>query len=189
MSERWRCFVALPISDELRVALADAVASWRERPALAALRWTDPGSWHVTLAFLGSVDADAVSAIGTSVQEVAGRHTPVLLRGGGLGAVPSSGRATVAWYGILDSDGSLERLARHLRTALSVEEERPFRAHATLARTRGGPVDMRAFLASEPALSMAFRPDRIELMRSHLGRDQARYEVIETAPLGAAAHV
>ena len=189
MSERWRCFVALPIGDELRAALAASVAAWRERPDLAGLRWTDPVSWHLTLAFLGSVEADAVPGIAEAVSDVAARSEPMTLAGGELGAFPSPGRATVAWYGIVDSDGILHRLADDLRAALGLDDAQPFRPHVTIARARGRSVDLRAFLAGESGPSMTFRTDRIELMRSHLGRGPARYEVIESAVLGEPAHV
>jgi 2'-5' RNA ligase len=189
MSERWRCFVALPIGEELRSALAGGVAAWRERPDLSGMRWTEPESWHLTLAFLGSVEADAVPAIADAVSGVAARSGPMTLTGGGLGAFPSSGRATVAWYGIVDIDGNLQRLARDLRAALGLDDDQPFRPHVTVARAKGRPVDLRPFLATAKVLSMTVRPDRIELLRSHLGRGPARYELIRSAVLREPAHV
>jgi 2'-5' RNA ligase len=189
MSERWRCFVAVPIGDELRAALAASVAAWRERPELAGLRWTDPLSWHLTIAFLGSVEADAVPGIAGAVSDVAARSEPMTLVGGELGAFPSPGRATVAWCGIVDDDGILHCLSRDLRAALGLDDAQPFRPHVTIARAMGRPVDLRAFLAGESGPSMTFRIDRIELMRSHLGRGPARYDVIESAVLEEPAHV
>jgi 2'-5' RNA ligase len=189
MSERWRCFVALPVGDELRAVVAAGVAAWRERSDLAGLRWTEPESWHLTLAFLGAVDADAVPEIAEAVSDVAARSEPMTLAGGGLGAFPSSGRATVAWYGIVDRDGILDRLAHDLRAALGLDDAETFRPHVTIARATGRPVDLRAFLVGDAGPSMAFRATRLELMRSHLGRSPARYEVLESAILGEPAHV
>jgi 2'-5' RNA ligase len=189
MSERWRCFVAVPVGDELRAALAANVVAWRERPELGGLRWTDPHSWHLTVAFLGSVEADSVPGIAEAVSDVAARSEPMTLAGGELGAFLSPERATVAWYGIVGSDGILHRLSRDLRAALGFDDARPFRPHVTIARARGRPVDLRAFLAGESGPSMIFRTDHIELMRSHLGRGPARYELIESAVLGEPAHV
>jgi RNA 2',3'-cyclic 3'-phosphodiesterase len=189
MSERWRCFVAAPIGDELRAMLAANVAAWRERPDLDGLRWTEPGSWHLTLAFLGPVGADVVPGIAAAMSDAAARSGPMTLAGGGLGAFPSSARASVAWCGIVDGDGSLRRLARDLRAALGADEAQPFRPHVTIARASGPPVDLRAFLAGNGGPSMTFRTDRVELMRSHLGRGPARYELVASAILGEPAHV
>lgn len=185
MSERWRCFVAVPIADEVRRALAAAVASWRERPELAGLRWTDPEGWHVTLAFIGSMPADTVKGTAAKVRRSVRGRRAVSLVGDGVGAFPSPRRATVLWYGILDADGSLERLARDLRSGLSVANAQPFRAHLTLARARGRPLDLAGFVTSASVPSLVFDVDRVDLMRSHLGRGPARYEVIASASLGA----
>ncbi len=72
--ERWRCFVAAPIGDDLRVVLRDAVEGWRGRPDLHGLRWTEPESWHVTLAFLGSMAPADVEAASLRLDELARRH-------------------------------------------------------------------------------------------------------------------
>jgi RNA 2',3'-cyclic 3'-phosphodiesterase len=189
MSERWRCFVALLIDDELRRVLADHVAIWHDQPDVAGLRWTDPDSWHVTLAFLGHVDAGRVPGIAGAVRDVAERHGPMRLSGGKIGAFPANGRARVVWYGIVSADGSLERLASDLRRALDVDASQPFRPHVTIARARREPVDVRGFLARERGPSMTWSAARVDLMRSHLGRGPARYEVVESAALEHAARV
>lgn len=54
--ERWRCFVAVPIDEDVRLALAAAAVPSR---AHADLRWVPAGSWHLTLAFLGSIEPSA----------------------------------------------------------------------------------------------------------------------------------
>jgi RNA 2',3'-cyclic 3'-phosphodiesterase len=188
MSERWRCFVALPIADEARRALAAAVASWRERPELEGARWTEPVGWHVTLVFLGSVPSDGVGDVVGKVRRIAAGHQAMALAGDGIGAFPSPRRASVLWYGILDPDGRVQRLAHDLRAGLGTDTDQHFRAHLTLARARRQPIDLAGFVASAPVPPTAFRVDRVELMRSHLGRS-ARYEVVESAPLGGSVHV
>jgi 2'-5' RNA ligase len=189
MSERWRCFVAAPIPDDVRRTLAAAVAPWRESAGVEGLRWADPDGWHVTLAFLGSVAADTVDGLVADVRRTAAGHAPLALAGDAIGAFPSPRRATVVWCGILDADGSLERLALALRSVLGVDLDQPFRAHLTLARTRGRPLDLAEFIAGTAVQPISFRVERVELMRSHLGRGPARYEVIASAPLGAAVRV
>jgi hypothetical protein len=44
MDERWRCFVAVPLGEQLRGELARAVTELRARVPLLDeyLRWTDP---------------------------------------------------------------------------------------------------------------------------------------------------
>jgi 2'-5' RNA ligase len=187
MTERWRCFVAVPIGESLRDALRVAVDGWRDDPDMVGLRWGDPESWHLTLAFLGSVDADGVGRLGSTVREVAAQHAPMRLATGGLGAFPSVGRARVVWYGVADPDRRLAALARDLRQALAVEGS-AFRAHVTLARARREAVAVRG-LVERTAPEGLLTVDHVDLMRSHLGRGPARYECLESVAMGPQARV
>jgi 2'-5' RNA ligase len=131
--ENWRCFVAVPISDELRASLAQYVAELRKAPWADAWRWTDPASWHITLAFLGDLAPSSVPVIADALREVAARHTAFTVPTGGLGVFPSMRHPRVLWYGIDDSSGQLAALAVDVRAALHVDQA-PFRGHITVAR-------------------------------------------------------
>ena len=183
-AERWRCFVAVPIGGGLRADLARAVHGWGD---LEGLRWTDPEAWHVTLAFLGSVEAGRVPEVAGRLRVVAEQHAPMSLATGGLGAFPSPARARVAWYGVDDADGRMARLAADVVQALGLEAAQPYRPHLTLARARRQPVDLRSWLASASAPGGRLFVDRVELMRSHTGKNAARYETLETIALGGVA--
>ncbi|HEX9809386.1 MAG TPA: RNA 2',3'-cyclic phosphodiesterase [Alphaproteobacteria bacterium] len=189
MTESWRCFVAVPIGETLREALVDAVERWRARPDLDGLRWSNPGGWHVTLAFLGAVEADAIPDIRASIADVAAASQPLELEAGRVGGFPSARRARVAWYGVADPDGALAEVAARLRDALGLDAVAPFRPHLTLGRARGEPVDLSAWREAADEPSGILEVTGVELMRSHLGRGPARYEIIGSMPLGAPAHV
>ena len=94
MTERWRCFVAAPMGDRLRASLAAAVEPWRTD---AALRWSAPESWHLTLAFLGSIEPSSVGQVRATVCDVTRRHEPMRLYAGGIGVFPSAARARIVW--------------------------------------------------------------------------------------------
>lgn len=189
MTESWRCFVAIPIGEPLRRDLAAAVERWRTWPDLVGLRWTDPAGWHVTLAFLGAVNPGHVAELGEAVRAVAVDGQPAVLRSGGVGGFPSARRARVAWYGIADPEGHLVDIADRLRTALELDSSAPFRPHLTLGRARGEPVDLSAWRTAADEPQGVREVTRLELMRSHLGRGPARYEIISSTPLGAPTHV
>ena len=186
--ERWRCFVAVPIGEALRRDLAAAVEGWRLRPDLAGLRWTDAESWHVTLAFLGPIEASSVTGLTARLADAVEPRAPVHLRTGGVGGFPSAARARVAWYGVADLDDALAALAAGVRRAAGVETSE-FRGHVTLARARRDPVDLRAWVRSAEAPTGELAVDRVHLMRSHPGRGPAQYEVVESFMLGVAAGV
>jgi 2'-5' RNA ligase len=180
--ERWRCFVAVPIGEELRASLTSYVEQLRRSSLADEWRWTDPQSWHITLAFLGSISSASVPEISGRLEEVASRHTAFTVPTGGLGAFPSIRQARVLWYGLGDSEGRLAELAADVRSVIHVNEESPFRAHITLARIRGSlagswTAGIASFSAPPPMVK------RIALVRSHLGNGPARYYILRELAL------
>ena len=140
------------------------------RPPRPGVRWTDPGHWHVTLAFLGRADPRAALAAldrmgpGAPVAEVAlGPVTRLLNRT--VLVVPASG---------------LDGLAASARTACADAglelEDRPFRGHLTLARGRR-PGDL-AGLGGE-RVSAGFPVNGVDLVESTTvpGGGPNRYDV------------
>jgi 2'-5' RNA ligase len=186
----WRCFLAVPLGDELRVDLAAAIEVWRDRPDCAGLRWTDPDAWHLTLAFIGDVEPMRVEALSTAISAALEPDAAMTLATGGVGAFPRPARANVAWYGIADPDGALAGLAGAVRRSLRMAPDpQPYRAHVTLARTRGGGrANLRAWVREADPPVGQIEVDRIDLMRSHLGSGPPRYEVLSTIRLRGAVH-
>lgn len=186
IDERWRCFVAVPIGEGLRADLWVAVDGWRH---VEGLRWTDPDGWHITLAFLGLIEAALVPGIVERLVLVTEKHEVLSLRSGGLGAFPSPSRARVAWYGIDDEQSQMARLAADAAAALDLDAPQRYRPHVTLARARRRPVDLRSWLAAASAPEGVLEVSRLELMRSHVGGGPARYETLATVPLGVVSRV
>jgi len=176
-----RLFVAVEVPEDVRSALADAVAPIRERFPKA--RWVPPQNQHVTLKFLGSTYPRLIEWVTETVSGVAREHGPFATRVEGLGAFPNAHRARVLWAGLDDTGGGLERLAAALDQALVREfapEKRAFTPHLTVARFEPtvllAPVE--AVYESEP-----FEIDRIVLFRSHLRRPAPMYEPLGMYPL------
>lgn len=183
----WRCFVAVPIGDQLRAALSSAVAACRGSPGTEDLRWTDASGWHATLAFLGRTDPARLQSLGDALTEVAGRFAPFTLATGGMGGFPSARAARVVWYGIEDPEGQLAAVASAVRSAVGLADDQPFRAHLTLARARGqgrASIDL-----PTPAPAGMLRVDELVLYRSVLGEAPARYEPLAAVRLGVSVHV
>jgi RNA 2',3'-cyclic 3'-phosphodiesterase len=178
-----RLFVALPVPDEVRGAVATAVDPARREGR--GLRWTRPEGWHLTVAFLGEVGDDRVGAVSGVVAAVAARHPPLELS---LGAAGRFGRR-VLWVGVDDEpEGGVEALGTDLQDSLADAglpvQQRRVHAHLTLARSGRSPVDDRAVAAVEVPAAR-WRVSELGLWRSHLGGGPARYEEVASAPLGA----
>lgn len=195
MIERWRCFIAVPLPPGLRVDLTDVVSAWRGEPDGLDLRWTDPAGWHLTLAFLGWVEAGLAEEILGILVRPARDGQRVDLAAGGLGAFPSARRARVLWYGLTDAGGAAASLAEGIRRALApivprVDDGSPFQPHVTLARARSERgLDLASWMAGRAVPSGVVPLERVILYRSHLGRGPAHYEPLGAVTVGTGAHI
>jgi RNA 2',3'-cyclic 3'-phosphodiesterase len=185
VQERFRLFVAVDVPTEQLQRLAAALAP--RRSLLEDARWTKPENQHVTLKFLGWVDASRLDGVSAALEPVGRSHRAASLSLAGLGAFPSERRARVLWVGLDDPAGLLPSLASAADEALAPlgfePESRAFSPHLTLARLRR-PASVSA-LVTEPfaAGTPPFVVKHLALYRSYLHPQGARYEVLEAYPL------
>jgi 2'-5' RNA ligase len=167
-----RLFVAVEVPEDVRAAVAAV-----ERPAGGDVRWSDPSAWHVTLRFLGEVDA--VPAI-DALTAVAGPPAVAV-----VGRVPRRLGPTAV---VLPVDG-LDELAAVVGRAfagLPGEEGRPFTGHLTLGRLRRAGRWPRGGVGPLPA-EVSWPVTSVALVESHLEHGSpARYEVLARQSLGPA---
>lgn len=135
---RSRLFVALPLPDGVRAALA----GYLERCAGLApeQRWAPPANLHLTLHFLGWVETEPMARV---TAELAGvRRPPFRLQIGGLGRFGTAARPRVLWVAVTAGREALAALAAEValacRRAGVVGDERPYNPHLTLCRVRPG---------------------------------------------------
>lgn len=163
---------------ELDAALAAVRQAW------PTLRWTSPGSWHITLAFYGDVpaDQDVARLLARWQRKVAAVPTPVVvLTGAGAFSRPASARVLwTALRGVSDVDAeALRRLGWAAvaagrgvvpSSARGAQPGRRFRPHLTLART-AAPTDLRALCACLAGFeSTPWRVEQVTLVHSLLGQ-------------------
>ncbi len=159
------------------------------RAKLTKARWTDPQGQHLTLKFLGASPEDRLDAIGQTCAMVAASHEPSVLSLTTLGAFPSRSRVRVLWVGVEDTEGRLAAAAADLDRAFESlgfpSEGRDYTPHLTIARFKL-PVPLKSgFPSIDTSGFESFDFDALALFRSHLAPGGARYEVLETFPLGS----
>jgi 2'-5' RNA ligase len=161
-------------------------------PPKRGVRWVRLDGLHITLRFLGPTLGDRIDALAGAVRRAAAGGPPFPVTVGGAGAFPPTGRPRTLWLGIRDGADELEALSGRLDEALVdagwSHEERPFRAHLTLARAdgvRAGPATAAALRAAAANLALASTVDRLVLYESITGDGRARYVVRAEAPLAA----
>lgn len=138
-SETIRSFIAVELPVELVARLKDFQAGLSSS-RLRFVKWVDPGSIHLTLKFLGNVDAKHIEEVKGAIEDVAALHGPFQLTTGHTGFFPGPQRARVFWLGLEGDTGELGRLQQGIDRAMAglgfESEIRPFTAHLTLARLR-----------------------------------------------------
>lgn len=186
-----RLFVALVPPDEALEHLDEFLEIRRDA---ADFRWSDPGQFHVTLAFLAAAPERRLDDLVERLGRAAQRRTPVATRLAGGGAFPDPARARVLWTGLdLDEAGRVEvgRMATGARAAavragIEVAGQR-FRPHVTVARMRR-PEEVSSWVRLlEGYQGPPWRTAHYTLVQSHLGegpRRRPRYETLETFPVG-----
>jgi 2'-5' RNA ligase len=155
---------------------------------LAELRRVPVHQWHLTTAFYGEVADDVVPELVERLGRVAARTEPMTLRLSGAGTFPKQAqRARVLWVGLDGDVATLTRLADRCvaagrRCGLAMED-RAFRPHLTLARTRKEPADLRDVVAALASYAgRPWTPTALRLVHSTLG-PPTTHETIESFTL------
>ena len=183
-----RTFIALETNQDLQRHLSGVIRQVAR--VFPAVRWVDPVTIHLTLAFLGELsDAqliEAEQAATQAVQEV--RPFQYRLTHFGIFGSPRSPR--VIWMGIEEPAGALTALHRALQKELLSRgfqiDTRPFSPHLTLARVKH-PLStheqqqLQRILSKEQANTFAssfYTAYALDVMKSELSSTGARYTLL-----------
>ena len=186
-----RMFVAAELPGRVRDSLARVQEDLR--PVLGSMKWTSPGSMHLTILFLGELDEAQAGALGAALKGSlrSSGATPCDVHVRGLGVFPSAKRPRVLWAGLADDPpGSLAGIHAAVESAVSAAglpaEDRPFHPHLTLARLGEGkpPAALPKVLTDMKEVDLGrFRVDALRLLRSLLKPTGAQHLLVEEYPL------
>jgi 2'-5' RNA ligase len=178
MAENIRTFIAVELAEAHHRALRDLQLRFKRAPAASFVRWVAPESIHLTLKFLGDVDANAMPALSNAVAATCVGIEPFELSIAGAGAFPNTRHPNVVWVGL---GGQVERaalLARRIEDACAAlgmpRDDRPFSPHLTLGRVKReakpGDRQMVGELIDRAAIGDLglLRVDRVSFMKSEL---------------------
>lgn len=191
MSEEWRVFAAIDLTDEIRdrikrtqQALEDA--GWK-------CRWVPEERMHLTVRFYGNLAIPTVEQLQDELRSRLAAQPRFELRVSRVGAFPGPNRPRTLWLGIDDSFeqlGNLRAAVDEGSQAAGIEPEPgPYRPHLTVGRLRHDfRVDsddaveaFQSFGAYEP---LFWIPETVKLVRSQFGRGGVQYTIIEEFELG-----
>ena len=188
MSELIRSFIAVAMPPETVAKLSAAQS--RLRPAAGNVKWVSPDSLHVTLKFLGGVEADRLQRTWEAVRRGLTGKERFAFSLRGVGAFPNRNRVRVIWAGMESGRAEMAELAHRVEEACTAEgfapENRPFQAHVTLGRVREPALNTELAAALEGLVAEEFGEvmvDRVLLMKSTLTPKGPIYGVLEQQSL------
>jgi 2'-5' RNA ligase len=192
MTESIRTFIAIELPEPVKRELTDLETLLKKR-CPPVVKWVEPASIHLTLKFLGSVDADRIDEIKMAIDEAVQGVAPFSLEVREVGAFPNLNRVQVVWVGV---KGELDRLMYLQQQVESnteqlgfAREDRAFTAHLTLGRVRNytSPDDHRKIgqILTGTTFTSAngIRVETVNLMKSQLTPGGAIYTRLYAAPL------
>jgi RNA 2',3'-cyclic 3'-phosphodiesterase len=188
-----RTFIALEMNTALQRHLAGVIHQMAQ--ILPGIRWVDPASIHLTLAFLGELTdeqlAEAIHATAMASQQA--QPFSYCLSHLGIFGSPRSPR--VIWMGIEEPSGSLISAHRLLQQQLLQHgfaiDTRSFSPHLTLARLKS-PLSLQeqqrlqSLLANQSRSSVstdAYSAHHLHVMKSELQLTGTRYICLKTIQL------
>ena len=188
---KYRTFIALDVSEGVREGLSQRCRELQEYPG--TITWVAPKVLHVTLNYLGEIEASQMAGVQAVVAEAAAQSKPFDFQVRGLAALPPKGRPRVIWANVIERSGELAALQERVTVGLEAlgfpREDRSFRPHVTLARVKFTPAtkalraDLEAMAKDDVGLVPA---GEVIVFTSDLQADGPIHTPVARAPLGPA---
>jgi 2'-5' RNA ligase len=184
-----RSFLAFELPQDIE-AVVNRISNELKRSSLDA-KWVKTGNIHLTVVFMGDVDANEIPAIKKEIGEACLKYGTFDISLKGLGCFPHTRKPRVVWAGL---DGDLERMSS-FRDALQErlipfgikEEKRRFKPHLTLGRfrkpRRTSSEEIELLLSYGNTTSSVCSLKELVLFQSELKPGGARYTRLGVWPL------
>lgn len=157
--------------------MRQALAGIQQRLPAHRGRVVHPEDLHITLVFLGPVEAERLDCVEQAAERISAASFELNIDHTGLFT-----RSRILWCGPTETPSALVDLVRGLQRNLGPcgfePERRPYRAHVTLVR------DARIVPTGPLERLLTWRCDHFALVESLSGGDPPRYRVIREWGLG-----
>lgn len=178
MNPVMRLFIAVPLPE----VVSDHITRWTQEleKQMSFRKWVHPKDYHITVQFLGDTQGENVESVLSSLHDVALKQQPIELALQGAGVFGLSTAPRILWAGIAGEIEELQKLQQHVTTSMSPlgykAEDRPYKAHITVARKFSGgnlPTD---WLNTGPE-PVTFTADKLVLFRTNM-HSSPMYEIL-----------
>jgi 2'-5' RNA ligase len=167
-----RTFICIEIPQSIK----DRINRLQEilRQIDAQISWTKPSNIHLTLKFLGGIEASRIERVKKALERAASGIGPFEVEVSGSGCFPSARSPRVLWVGFSNVPERLQHLYSNIEDELArggfEREKRKFSPHLTIGRMRTphNAARVAEALIASGFESEAFIATEVILMRSDL---------------------
>jgi len=174
-----RTFICIEIPDSISERIGSLQTQLKAIDA--PVSWTKPSNIHLTLKFLGAVEATRIQNVARAVHRAAVGINTFEIEISGAGCFPSTRSPRVLWIGLPEGPDALKQLHSNLEAELEREgfarEKRKFSPHLTLGRLRGpkNAAQLAEALIESGFSAEAFKATQVIVMRSDLSPTGSTY--------------
>lgn len=153
-----RTFICIEIPESIKERIGGLQRTLREIEAQVS--WTKPSNIHLTLKFLGGVEATRIDGVCKAVERAASGISPFDVEVSGAGCFPSPRSPRVLWIGLSTFPEGFTQLYTNIEDELGREgfprEARKFSPHMTIGRIR---TPRNAACLAEALIANSFRAE------------------------------
>ncbi len=181
-----RLFVAIPVSDEIKLAIKPIAEGLADTGA--DLRLVPLENIHFTMKFLGDVDEKKIPEIEDRLRKIAKSTPKFAIKVKNAGVFPSLEKINVVWLGVEDS--SLVSLMKKINQELNYikpQDHKEEIAHLTIARIKSGKnkaILQKLLKSIEKKEFGEMEADKIILYESELLPEGSVHKVVKEFRLG-----
>lgn len=167
-----RTFICIEIPESIKSRINELQETLRQIEAQVS--WTKPSNIHLTLKFLGGVEASRIERVSKALERAANGISPFRVEVSDAGCFPSPRSPRVLWVGFSNIPDGLKQIHRNIEDQLAREgferEKRTFSPHLTIGRIR---TPSNAARVADALIAAGFEPEaftatEVILMRSDL---------------------
>lgn len=180
-----RLFIAINLPEDLKREIKSEVE--RLTPLFKfPVRFSPAENWHITPSFLGYQPPEAITGITEAMKKTAQSFSPPIIQFENLSYGPKdTSSVRMIWLnGASETSKALAAIKNTLEDNLIdnrirfKQENRPFKAHLTLARFE--PQPLRSLPPVAESFNHQFQAKGLDLMQSHLDRTGAKYDTLSS---------
>lgn len=170
-----RIFIALNLPKETKEHIKEIQERLTERFG-EKVKWINPENIHLTVAFLGDRTKDEIKKISQILEELASKQTAIVLR-------PHYVKSFAYVIAIKMLSHKIRTFYEKLvqgfqKQGIEYQERRKFKPHITIGRLKQKLFKRFKGKANFPG----FKIEKIDLIKSTLSREGAKYEILSSHP-------